>query len=81
MVRLESFHRMSYYRNNIQECVLQGDYGCDSDAVDVRRRWGLLVLIAVLQLVEKTTREKIMSVLLYGNCETHIFEIHCFKLS
>lgn len=27
MVRLESFHSTSYYRNNIQECVLQGDYG------------------------------------------------------
>lgn len=48
-VRLESFHSMSYYRNKIQECVLRGDYCCDSDAVDVRRRWGLLVIIAVLQ--------------------------------
>lgn len=58
MVRLESFHSMSYYRNNIQECVLQGDYGCDSDAVDVRRRWGLLGIIAALQLVKKKQLRK-----------------------
>lgn len=50
MVHLESFHSMSYYRNNIQECVLQGDYSCDSDAVDGSRRWGLLAITAVLQL-------------------------------
>lgn len=36
---------MTYCRNNIQECVLQGDYGCDRDAVDKKRRRGLLVII------------------------------------
>lgn len=46
----ESFHSMSYYHNNI--------HGGDSDAVDVRCRWELRVLIAVLQLVKKTTQEE-----------------------
>lgn len=36
--RLESFHSLSYGRNNVHKCVLQGDYECDSDAVDVRHR-------------------------------------------
>lgn len=29
----------------------------DSDAIDVRRRWGLLVIIAVLQLLKKKTTQ------------------------
>lgn len=64
---------MSYHRNNIQEYVLQGDYSCDSDAVDVRHRWRLLVIIAVLQLVKKKKKKdsqrKLMEDLLHGNCE------------
>lgn len=46
--RLESFHSVSYGRNNIHKCVLQGDYERDSDAVDVSRRRGLA---HILQLV------------------------------
>ena len=48
--RLESFHSVSYGRNNIHKCVLQGDYECDSDAVDVSRRRRLA---DILQLVCK----------------------------
>lgn len=51
---------MSYHHNNIQECVLQGDYGGDSDGVDVEPRWGLLVLIAVLQLVKNNSERKLI---------------------
>lgn len=39
--RPESFHSVSYGHNNIHECVLQGDYECDSDAVDVSSRRGI----------------------------------------
>lgn len=60
---------MSYHRNNIQVCVLQGDYGCDSDAVAARRRWGLgVIIIAVLQLATRKT-QKLMLVWGFANCE------------
>jgi len=40
---------MSYYRNNIPECVPQGDYGCDSDAVDVSCRLGITAVLQQLK--------------------------------
>lgn len=39
--RVESFHSVSYGRNNIHKCVLQGDYECDNDAGDVSSRRGI----------------------------------------
>lgn len=49
-----SHSTLSYYCNNIQECVLQAGYECDSDAGGVSCRWSLLFLPFLHQVKKRT---------------------------